>query len=83
VIWQERLGGGTYSASPVLAEGRLYCLSDAGETVVLAAGREFKELARNPLNEACQASPAVSGGRIFIRSEKHLFCIGRNSGEKQ
>ena len=82
VIWQESLGG-TYSASPVLAEGRLYCLSDQGETVVLAAGREFKELGRNSLNEPCQASPAVSNGQVFIRTAKHLFCIGEKAGAKQ
>jgi hypothetical protein len=50
-------------------------LSEAGETIVLAPGSEFKVLSRNPLGEKCQASPAVSRGRIFIRSDKTLFCI--------
>jgi outer membrane protein assembly factor BamB len=73
-LYQERLGG-KYCASPVYADGRIYFLSEDGETVVLAAGAEFKILARNPLNERCQASLAVSGGRLFIRTDKHLYCL--------
>jgi outer membrane protein assembly factor BamB len=75
VVWQERLGG-NFSASPVSAEGRLYFVSDEGETTVLEAGREFKVLVRNPLGEKVQASPAISQGQILIRSERHLFAIG-------
>lgn len=75
IIWQERLGG-TFAASPVWAEDRLYCLADDGKTTVLAAGREFKVLAENPLNEPCQASPAISDGQILIRTAKRLYCIG-------
>jgi outer membrane protein assembly factor BamB len=76
VVWEERLGG-SFSASPVLAAGRLYALSDAGETFVLKAGDEFELLSRNPLGEPAQASPAVSGGRFFIRTKGHLWCVGR------
>lgn len=75
VIWQERLGG-THWASPVLADGRIYFLSEAGETIVIQAGREYMELARNPLDEHTQASMAVSGGRLYIRTENHLWAIG-------
>ena len=75
VVWQERLEG-FYSASPVLAEGRIYYLAEDGTTRVIQAARELKILAENPIGETCQASPAVSNGRIFIRSDKHLFCIG-------
>ena len=77
VVWQERLipGKAAFSASPVFADGRIYTLSESGEAVVLAPGAEFKVLARNPLGEKCQASPAISRGRIFIRSDKNLFCI--------
>ena len=74
IVYQERLGG-KYCASPVYADGRIYFLSEDGETVVLAAGAEFKILARNPLNERCQASLAVSGGRLFIRTDKHVVCL--------
>ena len=75
IVWQERLGG-NFSASPVSAEGRVYFVSDEGETIVIAVGPEFKVLARNPLGEKVQASPAISQGQIFIRTEKQLFCIG-------
>lgn len=76
IVWQERIGG-NFSASPVLAGGNIYFLSEAGETTVIAAGPQFKILARNPLGEKCQASIALSGPRLFIRSEKNLFCITR------
>lgn len=76
IVWQERVGG-NFSASPVLADGRIYFLSEAGVTTVIEAAPQFKVLATNPLDEKCQASMAVSGGRLFIRTEKALFCIGR------
>jgi len=75
IVWQERVGG-NFSASPVYADGRIYFLSEAGETTVIAAGPEFKVLAKNPLNEKCQASMAVSQGRLFMRTEKNLYCVG-------
>jgi outer membrane protein assembly factor BamB len=76
VIWRERLGGG-FSASPVWADGKIYFLSDKGITTVIADGSEFKVLSKNELNETCKASPAISQGNIFIRSDKHLYCIGK------
>ncbi len=75
VLWTERLGG-TFSASPVAADGNLYFLSEAGETTVVRAGPTFEVVAKNRLGETCQASPAVSGGRLFIRTQKDLVCIG-------
>ncbi len=74
-VWQERVGG-NFSASPVAAEGRIYFVGDNGETTVIEAGPGFKVLAKNPLGEKLQASPAISQGQIFIRTEKNLFCIG-------
>jgi outer membrane protein assembly factor BamB len=76
LVWQERVGG-NFSASPVFAEGRIYLLGDNGETTVIEAGPEFKVLAKNSLGEKVQASMAVSQGRLFIRTETHLVCIGR------
>jgi outer membrane protein assembly factor BamB len=76
IVAQKRIGG-SFSASPVLAEGRLYLLDEEGTTTVLEAGPELKVLATNRLEEKCQASPAVSGGRLFIRTEKNLHCIAR------
>ena len=75
IIWQERVGG-NFSASPVFADGHIYFVGDSGETTVIEAGPEFKALARNPLGEKLQASPAISQGQIFIRTEKNLYCIG-------
>lgn len=74
IVWQDRLRG-SFSASPVLADGKIFILSEQGETTVLEAGPAFKVLARNPLGETCQASPAFVGEEVFLRTEKHLFCI--------
>ena len=74
VVYQERLQG-TFSASPVFADGRIYLLNEAGETLVIAPGAEFKVLARNRLNEKAQASMAVSQGRFFLRTAQHVYCI--------
>ena len=74
IIYTERLEG-TFSASPVFADGKVYLLNDAGNTTVIAPGREYKELAHNALDEPTQASIAVSGGRLFVRTSKHLYCI--------
>ena len=77
VVWTERVEG-TYSASPVVAEGRVYFLNEQGSTTVIEAAREYKEIATNTLNDGpCQASPAVSQGQIFIRTAKNLYCIGK------
>lgn len=75
-LWKKRIGG-IFSASPVEADGKVYLLNEDGETVVLEAGRELKILARNQLEERMLASPAISGGQIFERSDDHLICIGK------
>jgi outer membrane protein assembly factor BamB len=75
-IWQERIDG-LYTASPVVADGKVYFVSETGEVIVLSAGREPKLLARNDLGERLMASPAISNGQIFIRSDGTLFAIGR------
>ena len=75
VVWSKRLTSG-FSGSPVLVDGKLYCIDDEGEVLVLAAEREFRELGRVALGEPSRATPAVSGGRMFLRTESQLFCIG-------
>jgi len=70
--WKARIGG-NHSASPVYADGRIYFLSEEGESVVIAPGKEFKVLAKSELNGETLASIAVSGGSIFIRSRTHLY----------
>ena len=77
VVWgPTRLKSGTYSASPVLADGRVYVTNEDGLTSVFAAGPAYELLAENPLDDYTLSSPAVSEGQIFIRTAKHLFAIG-------
>ena len=73
--WRERLGGG-HSAAPVTANGLVYFISDLGVTKVVKAGEKFHLVSENPIGKTCYASPAISGGQIFLRTVKHLFCIG-------
>ena len=73
-VWKERLTG-NFSASPIVAGGRLYCCSEEGRTTVLAVGRAFKPLATNEVNERIMASPAVSGNALFLRTDKALWRI--------
>ena len=75
-VWQARTEG-IFSASPVAGDGKVYLLSETGETIVLKAGRVYQVLAVNDLGERMVASPAISGGQIFIRTDGNLFCIGK------
>ncbi|HXT28468.1 MAG TPA: PQQ-binding-like beta-propeller repeat protein, partial [Vicinamibacterales bacterium] len=76
-IYKVRVGGGgqTFSASPVAAGGRVFLLTEEGTTFVLESGPEYKEIARNDLNEMSLASPAVAGDAIYIRTESKLYKI--------
>jgi len=78
INWVKRLTG-VHSASPVLADGRIYILSEDGVTLVLRPGAKYDEIARNEIGEACLASMAVSQGHFYIRSSEHLYSIGRSS----
>ena len=78
VYGPERLKNDSYSASPVLAEGRIYITSEnEGVTSVYKAGPKFELLAQNALNDYCLSSPAMSEGQIFIRTTGHLWAIGQ------
>jgi outer membrane protein assembly factor BamB len=78
VYGPERLKSDSYSASPVLAEGRIYITSEnEGVTSVYTAGPKFELLAQNALNDYCLSSPAMSEGQIFIRTTGHLWAIGQ------
>jgi outer membrane protein assembly factor BamB len=74
VLWTERLGG-QYSASPLLADGRIYAFSQEGKTVVFEPGKEYKALAENQLDAGFMASPAVTGKALFLRTETHLYRV--------
>ena len=78
VVWgPERTAQGTVSASPILADGKLYITNEYGITTVIAAGPAFKILATNELDGSYTlSSPAVSGSNLFIRTGTHLYCIG-------
>jgi outer membrane protein assembly factor BamB len=75
LVWRERVGGVFYS-SPVWVNGRLYNVSKKGEVVVLAAADKFEVLSRVPLGEPSLATPAVSGGVMYLRTNSHLFSLG-------
>jgi outer membrane protein assembly factor BamB len=75
-LYRERLTGARgFTSSPWAGDGKVYCLSDDGDTFVVQAGAEFKLLGQNKLDEMCWASPAVSGGALFLRTVDHLYCI--------
>jgi outer membrane protein assembly factor BamB len=65
-----------YSASPVAADGKVYLTSEGGKVSVLRAGGEWDVLAVNDLGEEAFATPALSGGRIFVRTNAALYCFG-------
>lgn len=67
---------GKFTASPVSGDGKVYTTNDAGITSVIQAGPRFLLLAQNSLNEYTLASPAISGGNLFLRTEFRLYCIG-------
>ena len=75
-IWQERVDG-VFSASPVAGGGHVYFVSEGGDTIVVKAGRAPQVVGRNPLGERAVASPAISNGQIFIRTDKHVFALGK------
>jgi outer membrane protein assembly factor BamB len=79
-IYQERLGGtgGSFSASPVAADGKLYLTSEDGDVYVVKAGPTYEMLAKNTMGEVVMATPAISDGTIIVRGLKNVFAIGAN-----
>ena len=73
---RQRVRSGTYSASPVLADGKIYITNEDGVTVVVKAGPTFQVLAENDFDDYTLSSPAISDGQIFIRTTKFLYAIG-------
>lgn len=74
-IWKDRIGG-TNVASPVTANGRIYFCNEEGDVIVINAADTFKIVAKNRLAEGTRAAPAIAAGRLYIRTFKHLYCIG-------
>jgi outer membrane protein assembly factor BamB len=77
-VYKNRLGGSNgFSASPVAADGRIYLAGAEGDIRVVKAGAEFQLLADNKMGEPCMATPAISNGMIFVRTQHCLYGIGR------
>ncbi len=74
-LWVEKLGK-QYS-SPVLANGLVYMPNDEGVITVIKPGPVFEVVAKNELGERMNASPAISNGKIYLRGDRHIFCIGK------
>jgi outer membrane protein assembly factor BamB len=78
-IWQGNLGvHEIFRASPTGADGKIYCVSENGTAVVLAAGDEFKVLSTIPMGELpVRASIAAAQGELFIRTAKNVYCLAK------
>ena len=76
VYQKKRLGTASFTASPWTNDGKMFCLSESGETWVVQGGKEFKILGRNKLGGMSLATPAMAGGRLFVRTQEKLWCVG-------
>lgn len=74
-LWRQRVGG-SFSGSPVCVDGKLYAIDDDGTVVVLAAAEEYRLLGRTNLGEESRSTPAISGGRMYLRTYSHLISVG-------
>ena len=80
VYTDQRIEPGTYSASPILADGKIYATSEDGVTTVYRAGREFEVIATNSLPGYTLSTPSVAGGFLYIRAGGTLYAIGGQDG---
>ncbi len=74
-LWEKRIGG-NFSGSPIVVGGKLYCIDESGQVVVLGAGPEFEQLGVMPLGDASHSTPAAANGRLYLRTFHKLTCIG-------
>jgi outer membrane protein assembly factor BamB len=78
ILWdRQRIEAGTYSSSPLLADGKIYAVNEEGATTVLSAGEEFEVLAVNRLDSRTLASPVAVGNQLFIRTADALYCLAK------
>lgn len=76
VVYQgRRIEHGTYSSSPLIADGKIYCINEEGTATVVKSGPEFEVLAVNKLDSNTLASPVAVDNQIFIRTADYLYCI--------
>jgi outer membrane protein assembly factor BamB len=85
VYGRQRLGGGAsgFTASPWAYNGKIFCLSEDGNTFVIQAGPTFKLLGRNNLDEMSLATPALAQGSLFLRTQSTLYCLRQDAGVKK
>ncbi len=74
-LWKERVEA-PFAATPVVADGKLYAVNEKGTTFVIQLGDQPKVIATNKIDDTILATPAISGGAIYLRSDKYLYCIG-------
>jgi outer membrane protein assembly factor BamB len=77
VYGQQRLKTGTYSASPILGDGKIYVTNEEGVTSVFKTGPQFELLAENAMEDYVLSSVAISDGQIFLRTAQFLYAIGK------
>jgi outer membrane protein assembly factor BamB len=75
ILWRERLGGGFFS-SPILVDGKIYCVARNGEVVVWEATDQFKLVAKTSLGEGSHSTPCVDGNRLYFKTFTQLICVG-------
>jgi outer membrane protein assembly factor BamB len=76
-VWNQELSRDGFIASPILVDGKVYAIAKNGAVFVFEASPTYKLLARNTVGEPVSSTPAVADNRLFIRGDKHLFCIGK------
>ncbi len=74
-VWRNRIGG-KFFGSPICVDGRLFAIDSKGTVVVVAASPEYKLLGKNPLGEPSRSTPAVSGGKLLLRTDSQLIAVG-------
>lgn len=80
LLYDERVNGSSGSSkffsSPVAGDGKIFCGSQQGDLIVIKAGPKFEQISASKLDSPIQATPAISGNRLFVRTAKMLYCIG-------
>lgn len=79
-VYEERLNGSSGSSkffsSPVAGDGKIYCGSQQGDVIVVKAGARFQQISASKLDSPINATPAIGDGRVYVRTEKMLWCLG-------
>ena len=82
-IYQERVGTGYFTSSPVGGGGKLYFANEEGDVYVVQAGPEYKLLGENHMGEVVMATPAIAGRMLLYRTQHHLFALSDSQQESR